>query len=264
MTPIYRPENCQSAFQLNWSVAVFGLHDFSPKTTWYEQLKIATEADGVRILEVYIPQPRVAQFFVSTRPDLAPSDIVRLLKGRWQDILRSMHAKSFRRNYFIGSVGNANSETLNSYVARQTDKHRMADDRVNAKLAAFQFHDSNVVLDEERISGHGKFVYNLQVVVENVGGWNETRDDVLTASRDMIVRAANSKGWRLARIGLLCNHIHILLGCAVTESPESVALSILNNLAHVQGMKPAYRFSYYVGTFGKYDRNAVRNRVSAE
>ena len=264
MTPIYRPENCQSAFQLNWSVAVFGQQDFPPKITWYDPLKMATEADGVRILEVHTPQPRVAQFFVSTRPNVAPSDIVRLLKGRWQYILRSKHPSAFRRNYFIGSVGDANSETLNSYVARQAEKHPMADDRVTAKLAAIQFHDPTVALDEELVSSHSKFVYSLQVVVENVAGWNEIRDEVLTDSRNMIVRAAISKGWRLARIGLLSSHIHILLGCAVTESPESVAISLLNNLAYVQGMKPAYRFSYYVGTFGKYDRNSIRRRVSAE
>ena len=264
MTPIYRPENCQSAFQLNWSVAVFGQHDFPPKLTWYEPLKSTTEQDGVRILEVHIPQPHVAQFFVSTQPNIAPSDIVRLLKGRWQYILRSKFPSAFRRNYFIGSVRDANSETLNSYVARQTEKHPMADDRVTAKLAALQFHDPSVTLDEERVSSHGKYVYSLQVVVENVAGWNEIRDEVLTDCRDMIVRAAISKGWLLARIGLLSNHIHILLGCAVTESPESVVLSLLNNLAFVHGMKPVYRFSYYVGTFGKYDRNSIRRRVSAE
>ena len=225
---------------------------------------MATEADGVRILEAHLPDPRVVQFFVSTRPDISPSDIVRFVKGRWQYILRSTHPKAFRRNYFIGSVGDADCETLNNYVARQVDKHPMADGRVNTKLAALQFHDPNVVLDDEQISSHGKFVYSLQVVVENVAGWNEIRSQVLTDSRDMIVRAAVSKGWRLARIGLLSNHIHILLGCAVAESPESVALSILNNLAFVQGMKPAYRFSYYVGTFGKYDRNSIRRQLSAE
>ena len=168
MNPIYLPENCQSAFQLNWSVAVFGQHDLPPKLTWYEPLKTVTEADGVRILEVHIPQPRVVQFLVSTRPDVAPSDIVRLLKGRWQYMLRSTHPSAFRRNYFIGSVGDANSDTLNSYVAHQIEKHPMADDRITAKLAAIQFHDPKVALDEERVSSHGKFVYSLQVVVENV------------------------------------------------------------------------------------------------
>ncbi len=70
MTPIYLPENCQSAFQLNWSVAVFGQLDFPPKETWYDSLKLVSETDGVRILEVHIPQPRVVQFFVSTRPSI--------------------------------------------------------------------------------------------------------------------------------------------------------------------------------------------------
>ena len=77
----------------------------------------------------------------------------------------------------------------------------------------------------------------------------------------MVVRASASKGWRLARIGLLSNHLHILLGCSMTDSPESVALSLLNNLAYAQGMTPAFRFSYYVGTFGRYDRNAIRRVV---
>jgi hypothetical protein len=77
----------------------------------------------------------------------------------------------------------------------------------------------------------------------------------------MIVRAASTKNWRLSRIGLLSNHIHILLSCNVTDSPESVALSLLNNLAYVRGMRPVFRFSYFVGTFGSYNRDAIRNRL---
>ena len=47
----------------------------------------------------------------------------------------------------------------------------------------------------------------------------------------------------------------------MTDFPESVALSLLNNLAYAQGMTPAFRFSDYVGTFGRYDRNAIRRVV---
>jgi hypothetical protein len=36
MTPIDLPENCNFAFRLNWSVAVFGQHDVPPTTCWYE------------------------------------------------------------------------------------------------------------------------------------------------------------------------------------------------------------------------------------
>jgi REP element-mobilizing transposase RayT len=261
MTPIYLPENCQAAFQLNWTVTVFGNQELPPKATWYEPLKAALEPDGVRILEARLAQPHLAQFFVSTQQAITPSEIVRFIKARWQYLLRSQQPSAFQRNYFIGSVGKANSEALDHYVARQIEKHPMADDRVTARLAELQFHNPKVALDEEQRSSHGRFVHSLQVVVECVAGWNEIRDEVQTASRNMIVRASNAKGWRLARTGLLSNHIHILLGCGVTESPESVALSLLNNLAFVQGMKPVYRFSYYVGTFGKYDRNAIRRRL---
>ena len=84
MTPIYLPDNCSAAYQLNWSVAVFGRIDFPPVDGWIEPLQRATEADGVRILEYQVTSPNVAQFLVSTRPDVSPSEIVRSMKGRWQ------------------------------------------------------------------------------------------------------------------------------------------------------------------------------------
>ena len=142
MEPIYTLHNTTPAFQLNWSVALFGRGSFPPSRDWLEQLCNDAEADGVRILEFHSTQSNVGQFLVSTRPRLSPSEIVRSLKGRWQ------------------------------------------------------------------------------------------------------------------------YHIHVLLGAGVTDSPADIALSLMNNLAYVQGMRPAYRFSYYVGTFGPYDRNAVRRTRS--
>ncbi len=32
----------------------------------------------------------------------------------------------------------------------------------------------------------------------------------------------------------------------------------MNNVAYVQQMRPVLRFSFYVGSFGPYDRNVVR------
>ena len=65
------------------------------------------------------------------------------------------------------------------------------------------------------------------------------------------------------RIGLITNHFHILLSTNATESPGSGALSLMNNLAYVQQMKPVLRFSYYVGTFGEYDRAAIRKNLGS-
>ncbi|MFO1004083.1 MAG: hypothetical protein U0936_27515 [Planctomycetaceae bacterium] len=76
--------------------------------------------------------------------------------------------------------------------------------------------------------------------------------------RSIVIGAARKKDWRLSRIGILSNHLHILPGAAVTESPQSVALSLMNNIAYVYSMTPVLKFSYYAGTFGGYDRGAIR------
>lgn len=212
----------------------------------------------MRILEFRATQSNVGQFFVSTRPQLSPSQIVRSLKGRWQYLIRTHHPSAFRRNYFIGSVGEANCRVLDQYIARQTLKHTMADPEVQKRFQSLQFHNATVDLGQTMTGNYGQFVYGLQVVVENEGGWNEIRHDMLTSSRSMIIRTAAKKKWRLSRIGLLSNHIHVLLGANVTDSPAEVAMSLMNNLVYVQRTKPVFRFSYYVGTFGRYDRNAVR------
>ena len=47
MQPLYTPANCQPAYQLNWSVSVFGKSDFPPQAKWLEALRPVTETDGV-------------------------------------------------------------------------------------------------------------------------------------------------------------------------------------------------------------------------
>lgn len=261
MQPIYTLENCVPAYQLNWSVSLFARQDLPPAAEWFEKLQSVTEPDGVRLLEYRTTQANVGQFFVSTRPPVSPSDMIRSIKGRWRHLLRQSAAVDFRRNYSMISVGEANREVLDRYVAGQTGRHKMADPRVENLLAALQFHDPAVEIDAVQTGTYGQFCQALQVVVENEGGWNETRADTLGKSRDMILRAAVRKGWRVSRIAMLANHIHVLLAATVTESPGSVAISLMNNLAYVQGMTPCLKFSYYVGTFGRYDRDAIRRRL---
>jgi hypothetical protein len=54
-----------------------------------------------------------------------------------------------------------------------------------------------------------------------------------------------------------------MLGCGVAESPSTVALCYLNNLAYAQGMMPVYQYGYYVGRFGEYDLGAIRHVLAA-
>lgn len=258
MEPIYTADNTTTAYQLNWSIALFGKSGLPDQSVWFEKLQVATAPDGVRILSCCVRSEIILQFFASTRGESSPSDIVRSVKGRLQYVLRERVPKAFRRNYHIQSVGEANSMVLDQYISGQATKHPMADAVVQSRIEALQFHDPAIDLAKPSIGTYGQYLNSLQLVFENAGSWNEVRDAQLNRVRNVIVRACEKKVWRLSRIGLLSNHVHVLLGAGVTESPQSVALSLMNNIAYVYDMKPILKFSYYVGTFGGYDRGALR------
>jgi hypothetical protein len=83
------------------------------------------------------------------------------------------------------------------------------------------------------------------------------RESALVKTRDTILRTAEKHGHLLSRGAILPDHVHLALGSPLEQSPEAVALSYMNNVAFVNGMRPIFQCSFYVGTFGEYDRGAV-------
>jgi len=55
------------------------------------------------------------------------------------------------------------------------------------------------------------------------------------------------------------DHLHMALRGNIEHDPQTIALSFMNNLAYALGQKPVWEFGYYVGSFGEYDMNAVRD-----
>jgi hypothetical protein len=137
----------------------------------------------------------------------------------------------------------------------------MADRRVEERLAQFQLSFLDVDLSQPQFSSHGRYLYNLHLVLVHDGRWVDVDEARLVITRDAFRKAAAKKRYRLSRLAILADHIHATLGCGYVESPEEVALGYLNNLAFVHGMQPIYQFSYFVGTFGEYDLGAVRRAL---
>lgn len=258
VNPIYKQENTKAAYQLNWAVSLFAKGKLPDAKHWLPSVKDQLEFDGYRILSTRVEET-LLQFFLSAQPQSSPEQIVRLVKGRSQYAIREIVPKAFRRNYSIKSLGAVKASVLDNYVAHQPAKHPMVDPTVQEDILAVQFHDPQVRLATERLSSHGQFVNSLHLVFENDRFWNETNSIKLKLVRDMIIAAAKKKQWLLSRIGLVANHVHILLGASVTESPATVATSLMNNIAYCYEMKPILRYSYYAGTFGEFDRNAILN-----
>ncbi len=250
--PIYTNGSCRPAYQLNWALSVFhnGALDTSP---WLNDLKKATEPDGVRILQHRFIKPGVSQFLLSTAPDVAPSQFVRSVKGRLQHLVRDERPKAFRRNYGFRSVGSVGRDAIEDYVRSQVKHHPMADPDVQQRLERFQIRCRDVDLSQPQSSGHAVYSYNLHVVFVHDSRYMQIREGPLQTVHEMILNVSASRGYRLSSAGVVPDHIHLAVGCNARQAPADVVLCYMNNLAFACGMKPIFEFGFYVGTFGEYD-----------
>jgi REP element-mobilizing transposase RayT len=215
----------------------------------------------VRLLEHRRLAPTTLQLLVSTKPEVSPAGLIRSIKGRWQYLLRQEIPQLWRRHYHITSVGEANCQTLQAYVAKQVQHHPMADARATERLQSYQFLDEQIELSNDRASGHGRFVFGLQIVIETAQHLPDIRSQWLDNTRSMIIKTCRHKGWLLYRIGIASNHFHILVGGNILDSPSAIALSLMNNLAFAHDMRPVFEPNFYLGTFGCYDRGAIRRHL---
>lgn len=258
MQPIYTADNSTPAYQLNWGLTIFWRSAPVSDDVWLADLQEITEPDGVRVLKHQFTTGDASQFFLSTKPQVAPQALIRSVKGRLQHAIAARAPKAFQRNYALRSIGSATRAVVERYVADQLGHHRMADPHVQQRLVAFQKTYSGIDLSEPMFSAHGEYWYNLHIVFVTAERWPEIRESVLAKRLATIEVAAAKHGHRLSRSSVLPDHVHLTLGCSIDQSPEQVALGYLNNAAYAAGMKPEFQYSYYAGTIGEYDRGAVK------
>ena len=55
------------------------------------------------------------------------------------------------------------------------------------------------------------------------------------------------------------DHLHMCLRGALEDSPEAIAIGYMNESCRKLGVVGLWRPSYYVGTTGAYNMNAVRS-----
>ncbi|MFO0915684.1 MAG: hypothetical protein U0795_22180 [Pirellulales bacterium] len=259
-SPIYTADNCRFAYQLNWGLTVFAVRPMPSASETLGNLSVVTEPDGVRILDYRWVNPRTIQFWLSTQPACSPAKVVQSVKGRWQYLLRDRFPKAFQRNYRIVSVGEIHEQTLQRYVSIQPDRHEMADLRSTELISRFQYHNEHIDLGAIQRSNSGEYQNNIHLVLKNADQLVDIHPDRLEIYRSGIQRICAKKGYRLSRVGIAANHMHMLLGCNVTDQPSDVALSMMNNLAWLQGQKRMFQYGAFLGTFGNYDRDAIRLR----
>lgn len=256
LLPIYTAENIKIAYQLNWSLSVFW-HEAPFSDDWMPALRQITEEDGVRILDHRFVTSTCSLFLVSTRPEFLPKEIPRSVKGRLQYLVRDRWPKAFQRNYDLRSIGSVAREKVEAYVAAQLEHHMPDDPQLRAVLADLQVIHPELDLSRPRFVAHARYWCNLHLVLVHDWRQRETRPSQWLRVRTMILKATAKKGWLLSRLGFVPDHMHLTFGFPPNVSPQDAALSMMNNVAFVYGMKPVLMMSCYMTTFGEYDLGAV-------
>jgi REP element-mobilizing transposase RayT len=254
--PLYTRDNTTFCGPLRWGLTVFWRTPIA-EAPWLADLTRALEPDGLRLLGHRFQQPGVSQFSLSTLADTVPLFLVQRVKGRLQHLVRFSQPKAFQRNYALRSFGPANRSAVEEYIASQLSRHPVADVRVESALERIQINCPEVDLSQARNTAHAIYWYNLHVVLVHHERWPEVRESVLVRVSSMVRGICRSKGYALARAGILTDHIHLAIGCSLESAPDEVALAFLNNLAFVYDMKPVFQFGAFVGTFGEYHDGAV-------
>jgi REP element-mobilizing transposase RayT len=259
-TSPYTSDNCKFAYQLRWGVTVFWRQCVDPGT-WLEPFVSAIEKDEIRLLTWRQMDPLTTQFAVSTTPPLSPQFIVQRVKGRLQYSVRDIAPKALRPHYAIRSVGTQERKVVEAYIAKQPSKHPMASQRSQEVFEELVYIDENVNLAEPQNTIHGTWWYNLHLVLVHVERWRDADRRRLIETQKSIIRLADFQRWRLSRCSILADHLHVAVGCNLDESPESVALAMMNCAANVYGAMPVFSFSAFIGTFGEYDQRAVQGEA---
>lgn len=261
--PLYDPTSARAAFDLRYTWTGWpSRREFEHvRPESLNELKQVWEQDGLRLLESTWTLDAVKLTF-STTQYVSPVLVAGRAKGRLDHAMRTTGFPiSFSRKVAVRSVGENTRQNVEQYIARQVSKERFVDPRFEARMEEFTVHNPDVDLSQPAASARGRYWYNLHLVLVVVERGCITDYEVLALLRDRSIAISAKKGYLWSGLSVMPDHLHIALRGPIDDSPAEIAGSLQNNLAYAVGQNRIWEDSYYVGTFGEYNMEAIRRRL---
>jgi REP element-mobilizing transposase RayT len=264
-TPLYDPATANPAYQLRYSwTGWLSSGHFERLGDLVGNIGPLWEKDGFRLLE-HRCQEEVVQLLFSATPTVSPEIISGRAKGRLDHAARQAGCKlAFSRKLAVRTVGENTRRDAEAYIGRQVGKERFIDPRFEAVMQEFTVSDPNVDLSRPGETARGRYWYNLHLVLVVDGRFRITEPRLLAQLRDATLKVAAKKRHLISRLSVMPDHLHAALRPMPHESPVDVVFAYQNNLAHMLNVGRIWRDSFYAGTFGEYNMQAVRNAVAHE
>ncbi len=259
--PLYNAHDQQPAFALRYTwtgwVTAGDLRSLG-EPAWL-QLVAAWETDGLRLLEREVQRDSGLLTF-STTPVVSPILLAVRAKGRLQHAFRTSETGpvDFSRKVAVRSVGENTSASILAYIQSQVQHEEFTDTRFAQFLEQFTVVNPSVDLSHPTPTNSGRYWYNLHIVLVTDSRFRIVDESSLTKIREGSFRIAEKKGYQIAALSVMPDHLHVALRANLEHSPEDVAVSFQNNLAFMLKKGAIWRSGYYVGTFCEYNMNAIR------
>ena len=222
-----------------------------------DELVAAFRTDRL-LLESHAWSSDSIQLTVAAMPDQAPVWISQRLKGRLDHALRQRATPvAFSRKVSLRAIGHNRTLVVEQYVRDQLAHVDLADPKYRATLAEVAIHNPAVDLAEPAASSHGRYWYNLHVVFVVADRYRVGGRGFLDRLRARVISLAADQGCALKRVAIMPDHMHVALRGNPTLSPDTIALGLQNASAEAAGCR-FWEHAFYVGTFGEYDKEAVR------
>ncbi|MDX1927528.1 MAG: transposase [Pirellulaceae bacterium] len=257
MDPYYSAAHCTPAYQLRWSLALFPNTPVPAVQSWLSTLCSSLAADDIRVLQANVSPKGALLLLLSTQPLAKPDFIVQCAKGRLQYLLRQQNI-TWRRNFRLTTLGGGKTEAVEKYVEQQLQHHKLVSEKSQQDLAELSWSDPEVKIVEPIYSSHAQYILGLHVVLVHSQRWTTVETGLLQATQQTILKTAAEQNCQVSRIGILADHIHATVRFHYKLAPGELALALMNAVAQRHRMR-LWSDSYYVGTIGPYDMDAVRN-----
>jgi len=216
------------------------------------------EADGLRLLESRCGGEKIQALFSAT-PHVSPVSLASRVKGRLDHALRRAGpGVRYSRKLAVRTVGNNRTSQVEAYIRRQVSKGEFIDPRFLEEMRTLTVSMEHVYLAAPTETRSGHYWYNLHMVLVCGEHCGIREHDVLTQIREQCFRIAERKGYAIADLSVMPDHLHAALRGNIEHSPEEIVLSFQNNLAYALGQNRVWEDEYYVGTFSEYDMGAIR------
>jgi REP element-mobilizing transposase RayT len=262
--PLYRGVGMPPRYHLHYSWTAWPSSEKWPEIAWhsvFDSLKDPWESDGLRVMEYRAPPGKI-QITFSATPRVSPVFLASRAKGRLQFALRQVTGKTvlFSRKVSVRSIGENQRAQIEAYIDRQVDDAEFVDARFAALLRPFTISQPHVDLASPSGSSHGRYWYNLHLVLVVHRRGRIVDPNQWAIVRDWSLKIAAAKGYAISRLSVMPDHLHIALRGYYEHSPQQIALAFQNNLAFALGQRAIWDDSYYVGTFSEYDMWAIRRQ----